>query len=118
LKKAFSGNLVDIRLDEETSESLLERIRKESNSFNEENIGQQKPKGAVRVKKNTKDLLRIWITDRTEPTFTFDELREDISADYELIQDAVFELLTEKKPLIEQFFDKGNGYIAFRRLGL
>lgn len=118
LKKAFSGDLVEIKLDEESSETLIKRIRKETTDPNEDNAGQQKQTGTVRVKKNTKDLLRNWIADRTKPVFTFEELREGIPSDYELIQDAVFELLIEKKPLIEQIFDKGNGYIAFRRLGL
>lgn len=118
LKKAVCGDLVEPRPDEEPSNLLLDRIKLEYISIDDANCERRKKIGAVRVKQNPKDMLRNWIGDRTKPTFTFEELKDGVSIEYEAIQAAIFELLSERNPLIEQYLDRGHNGIAFRRLNL
>jgi hypothetical protein len=48
--------------------------------------------------------------------FTFDELRQHSSRDYESLKADLFALLADKKSGIDQYFDESEGSMKLRRI--
>lgn len=113
LDAAFAGQLVPQDANDEPASALLARIRSVKAT-------QAKPKRSNSMNKRPRptsahiDQVRNWINDRNQ--FTFDELRAGIPAPYQALRDALFTLLTERSPLIDQAFSSEAGVLLFRRI--
>jgi len=115
LAKAFRGELVPQDPNDESASMLLERIRIEKAKQAEEprRVGKKQP----REVKMTGDSVKEIIQNLPQDTFSFDELREKISGDYDEIKDILFNLLAEPNPQIRQVFDTSTQAIRFIRSG-
>ena len=68
------------------------------------------------MRNNVGEELKEWASKADRKPFTFDDLRRDISGDYDELKDALYALLDEKSEL-EQVFDESTGALSFRRVG-
>lgn len=113
LDKAFRGELVLPNPNDEPTSVLLDRIR-------EERILQsKKPKIFVErrqktMTKITDELVQGVIRQLPKDKFTFDELSEKVSGEYDLLRDILFDLLD--KNYIRQVFDQEAQKICFTRI--
>ncbi|MBA3015805.1 MAG: restriction endonuclease subunit S [Proteobacteria bacterium] len=115
LAKAFRGELVPQDPNDEPASLLLERIQ----AFRAEQASKPKQRKTVRRPKVTTlstETLRAIIESLPAPSFTFDELRSQVSADYETLKDLVFKLLTDPKSGIKQVFDVPTSEMRFQRV--
>ena len=105
LAKAFRGELVPQDPNDEPASVLLERIRASRAAAGE------KPSRKVRTERKpmattlTTDALKEIIHGLPTDQFTFDDLRGQVSADYETLKNVVFVLLSESPASIKQVFD-------------
>lgn len=115
LAKAFRGKLVLQDPNDEPASVLLERIRAEKAKRAEEprRVGKRQP----REVKMTGDSVKEIIQNLPQDSFSFDELREQLSGDYDEIKDILFNLLAEPNPQIKQVFDITTQAIRFIRSG-
>jgi len=111
LSKAFCGELVLQDPDDEPAMILLERIRAEQIAKPKRVVVNRKPK----MPKMTKESIKEVIRQLPSETFSFDELREKISGDYDSFKDIFFTLLSESEPSIIQVFDQKAEAIHFIR---
>lgn len=108
LAKAFRGELVPQNSGDEPASELLAKVH--HHRF--ESVAAPQRIRPERVKKNPvmknteKEAIRAAILKIKAGRFSFDELREQASADYESVKDALFELLQESKPVVRQVFDR------------
>ncbi len=113
LSKAFRGELVPQDPSGEPATVLLERIR----AKRAEQAAQ--PKRTFKRKqtmiKITEASVKEVIDQLPQDTFSFDELYEKISGNYDLIKDILFALLSEPEPMITQIFDPKAKSIRFVR---
>lgn len=113
LAKAFRGELVEQDPNDEAAEKLLERIAEEKK------LSVEKPKRIVKRKEprmyKMKETLEDIIRDLPKDTFSFEDLQEKYSGDYEKLKDELFMLLNAKEPLISQVFDKSSQSMRFVR---
>jgi type I restriction enzyme, S subunit len=114
LKSAFSGQLVSQDVKDEHASVLLELIKKERlKNSSDKNL---KIKGKIPMKKNIHERLSEWINSRDNKPFSFEDISKSISSEYEQIKDALFNHLSERKPLIEQVFDEDSGQVLFKKV--
>jgi len=111
LSVAFRGELVPQDPNDEAATILLERIRAEQIA---------KPKGVVvnrkpKMPKMTEESVKEVIRQLPSETFSFNELREKISGDYDLFKDILFTLLSEAEPSLVQVFDQESKVMRFMR---
>lgn len=115
LAKAFRGELVSQDPNEESASLLLERIRAERA------VQLAKPKIKAPRKptmiKMTKESVREAIHQLPKDKFSFDELRENLTGDYDSLKDILFALLNETKPILTQVFDQEERAMCFFRAG-
>jgi type I restriction enzyme S subunit len=113
LSQAFGGELVPQDPSDEPATVLLERIR----AKRAEQAAQ--PKRTFKRKqtmiKITKASVKEVIDQLPQDTFSFDELYEKISGNYDLLKDILFTLLSEPEPIITQIFDPKAKSIRFVR---
>lgn len=115
LSKAFRGELVPQDPNDEHASVLLERIRATQAAQHtkvKRTIMERKPL----MEKMTKESLKETILLRPEESFSFDELRNSVPADYETLKDALFSLLDEVEPSLKQIFDKETQSIRLVRV--
>ena len=114
LAKAFRGELVPQDPNDEPASVLLERIRVEKAKQAEEprRVGKRQP----REDKMTGDSVKEIIQKLPQDNFSFDELREKLSGDYDEIKNILFNLLAEPNPQIKQVFDTTTQTIRFIRI--
>ncbi len=113
LRAAFSGQLVPQDKNDESASILLARIRIE-NSVRTKSRRTHSMKKRVAVSSIGADQIREWIKGRDY--FTFEELRGEVPASYQILRDSLFALLAEQSPLIEQEFVPEPGVLRFKRI--
>ena len=114
LTKAFSGELVPQNPDDEPSSALLDRIRAERASQPSKvkrTLTDRKPKMTKMSEEYVKEVIR----QLPKNTFSFDDLCQKLSSDYESLKDILFSLLDEPDPSIVQIFDEEAQAICFAR---
>jgi type I restriction enzyme S subunit len=84
---------------------LLERIRASLAAESEKPPRKAKTERKPMPTKLTPDTLKEIICGLPTDQFTFDDLRGQVSADYETLKDVVFALLSEAPASIKQVFD-------------
>jgi len=116
LTKAFRGELVPQDPNDEPASVLLERIRAERAAQ------PAKPKRSQASRKQTmtkmtEESVKEAISQLPKDKFSFDELRENISGDYDSLKDILFALLSEAEPSLTQVFDRAEQTMRFVRAG-
>lgn len=115
LRAAFAGELVPQDPNDEPASALLERIRTERSIH----IMKPKPRKSKNIKSmNSSDAesISIWIQARNTDSFSFDDIRQHFSGNYDALKDLVFQLLAADQPIFEQFFDTETGTLRFRKV--
>ena len=108
LAKAFRGELVPQDPTDEPASALLTKlIATSSNTAAEPSRTRPKTRGKRPTMSNfDKDAIKAAILRLKADRFSFDELREQVSGDYEQLKAALFELLEEPSPVVRQVFDE------------
>ncbi|HEX2948385.1 MAG TPA: restriction endonuclease subunit S [Armatimonadota bacterium] len=115
LEKAFRGELVSQDPNDEPAALLLERIRAvRSNDLKSSRRIKMERKAKVAPAPDS--LGHYLMTHFDKESFTFDELREFFIADYELVKDAVFDMLSQNPPILRQVFDHDSQAMRFERV--
>ena len=111
LSTAFRGELVPQNPSDEPATVLLERIRAEQLAKPKRVMVNRKPK----MSKITEESVKEAICQLPKETFSFDELREKLSGDYDSLKDVLFTLLSEAEPSLIQVFDQDAKAMRFMR---
>lgn len=111
LSRAFRGELVPQDPSDEPAMVLLERIRAEQIAKPKRVVINRKPKMPKMTEESVKEVIRQLPTE----TFSFDELREKLSGDYDSLKHILFTLLSEAEPSLRQVFDQEAEAIRFVR---
>ena len=111
LSQAFRGELVFQDKKDEPVSILIERMRATKEGENKK-ITALKKSAMLKLSKKS---VRESIKQLPEEVFTFDELRKNISGDYDLLRDILFDLLGEQDSIISQFFDGDLRIMKFSR---
>jgi type I restriction enzyme S subunit len=120
LAKAFRGELVPQDSGDEPASELLAKL-KAAQANAEAEPSRRRPRVPGRrptMSNNDKDAIKAAILKLRNERFTFDELRAQVSGDYESLKTAVFELLEEPNPVVRQVFDKKAKVMHFVRVRL
>ncbi|MFN6571769.1 restriction endonuclease subunit S [Dendronalium sp. ChiSLP03b] len=114
LAKALRGELVPQDPNDEPALMLLERIRTERAAQPvkaKRDMTSRKPPMTKMTKESVKEAIRQLPKDK----FSFDELRENLTGDYDLLKDILFTLLSEAEPILTQVFDQQERAMRFFR---
>ena len=111
LEKAFRGELVPQDPNEEPATVLLERIRAKQLTKPKRVLTDRKPN----MTKMTKESVKEVIHQMPKDAFSFDELTEKLSGDYDSLKDILFTLLSEAEPSIMQVFNQEAEAMCFIR---
>lgn len=114
LRSAFAGQLVPQDPTEEPAVLLLERIH------SERAVQAQQPKTrnsnrGKRMHKSVSESVIDWINAQAGIDFSFADLKDAVSADYDTLKGELFQLLASPYPIIAQVFDKTSGTLRFRK---
>ncbi|MGF6397346.1 type I restriction enzyme S subunit [Pseudomonas frederiksbergensis] len=113
LAKAFRGELVRQDLTDEPASQMLERIA--VMAANQKPIAKnQKPLRRALLKSASKDQLSDIVGQMPKDGFTFEELSQVASRDYESLKEELFRLLADKKSGFKQFFDDNAKSMKFK----
>lgn len=116
LAKAFRGELVPQDPNDEPVSSLLERIRTDR-AAQPSKANRAMTSRKTAITKMTKESVKEAIRQLPKDKFSFDELRENLTGDYDSIKDILFTLLSEAEPILTQVFDQEERAIRFFRAG-
>ncbi|MGP1384918.1 MAG: restriction endonuclease subunit S [Thainema sp.] len=111
LNKAFRGELTQQDINEESASTLLKRIQAEKAAKPKKVLVNRKPK----MPKITEDYVKEVISQLPKEVFSFDNLRERLSGDYDLIKDILFALLETPDSCIVQVFNQEAQTMQFVR---
>ncbi|WP_414564766.1 MULTISPECIES: restriction endonuclease subunit S [unclassified Anabaena] len=115
LAKAFCGELVPQDPNDEPASMLLERILAErAAQLTKPKIKAPKKSTMTQM---TKESVREAIQQLPKEKFSFDELRENLTGDYDSLKDILFTLLSEAEPILTQVFDQEERAMRFFRAG-
>ena len=108
LAKAFRGELVPQDPNDEPAAELLAKLKAaQSNAVAEPPRRRPKtPEKRPTMTITDKDTVKTAILKARTDRFSFDELRAQVSVDYESVKAVLFELLEEPNPVVRQVFDK------------
>lgn len=115
LAKAFRGELVPQNPEDESAASLLERIKERRTTP----VIQKKNGRAAKEKpmKNSPPSSLSEIVSRMgEDSFTFEQLRDKASRDYESLKEELFALLADSESGLKQVFDADSKSMQFKRV--
>jgi type I restriction enzyme S subunit len=115
LAKAFRGELLPQDPNDEPAARLLERIAlaKQTPVNGRKSVPSSR---STDLKRESKQKLSDIIRQMPMPNFTFDELRQAATGDYESIKDELFALLADEGSGVEQFFDANEKSMKLRRI--
>lgn len=116
LQKAFCGELVPQDPNDEPATRSIERIA----SATQTPVPARKSEASSRrtdLKPAPKRSLSDIIHKMPKSDFTFDDLRQVATGNYESLKDDLFALLADKDSGVEQFFDANAKSIKIRRTG-
>lgn len=118
LAKAFRGELVPQDPNDQPADELLAKIKTEQSTAAAERPRRHKmiKRKQTGMSDTSKEAIRDTILKLKVRTFSFDDLRATVSADYESLKAAVFELLEGPEPIIRQVFNKKAETIQFERV--
>lgn len=108
LSKAFRGELVPQDPNDEPASSLLAKLKADHTKAAAE-PSRRRPKTLgkqLNMSNTDKDTIKAAILKLKTDRFSFDELRAQVSGDYEQLKAALFELLEEPSPVVRQVFDE------------
>lgn len=107
LAKAFRGELVPQESSDEPASMLLEKLKAtQANTAAEPSRIRPKTQRKRASMSNThKEYIKAAILKLKTDRFSFDELRAQVSGDYESLKTGLFELLEEPSPVVQQVFD-------------
>lgn len=114
LTKAFRGELVPQDPTDEPAVALIERTASARHTSRPSRKGapsSRRPDMNVVPKLKLSDL----ILGLPKSEFTFDEIREVATGDYDSVKDELFALLSDKNSGVQQFFDANSKSMKFRR---
>lgn len=111
LAKAFRGELVPHDPNDEPASALIERIRSTTSS----KAKKIKTPRKNPMTKNSTESVKAIIRKMPNNRFSFDELRNQITDDYETLKDIVFALLSESEPMLRQVFDEKAQAMCFEK---
>ena len=115
LAKAFRGQLMAQDPNDEPANQLLERI-----SLQMERQRVQKQNGRASKENSMKIPSSISLSEivnqMEEDSFTFEQLREAASTDYESLKDQLFVILADSKSGLTQVFDAETQSIKFKKV--
>lgn len=114
LKEAFSGRLVPQNPQDEPAGILLEKIKAARAEKSQQTKPRRVKKKVNTMKKFDASSVRDWISNQVD-SFTFEQMLDATKADYDALQDVVFELL-ESGDVLRQEFDTSNERIRFSRI--
>jgi type I restriction enzyme S subunit len=117
LTKAFRGELVSQDPNDESASVLLERIRAERAAQPAKPKSSQASSRKQIMTKMTEESVKEAIRQLPKDKFSFDELRENIPGNYDLLKDILFALLSEAEPSLTQVFDREEKTMRFVRAG-
>ncbi|VVN06881.1 Type-1 restriction enzyme EcoKI specificity protein [Pseudomonas fluorescens] len=113
--RAFNGGLVASDDTDEPAAKMLDRVFREDAARQADKVDSINISPRKIVKKSDINSVRKWVENSVEESFSFDDLREALSIDYESLKEFVFDLLSENPPTFEQVFDKNIGSVYFRK---
>ena len=116
LKDAFSGNLVEQNPSDEPASVLLEKIKVERDILSKLSKQKNPKKKQDDMNNFDSNALKLWVENHKSDSFSFDDIKMDFQLDYETIKDYLFDLLSDKNPIIKQSFDKKIGKMIFKRI--
>lgn len=115
LAKAFAGELAPQNPNDEPASALLDRIREaRANATKKPRHRRTK---ANAMKKDPKALLLADSADWPENGLPFEDLAKRVMLPHDDLRDALFELMAESKPKLEQVFDKTEERMRLKRVG-
>lgn len=119
LTKAFRGELVPQDPYDESASELLAKLKaNQANAAAEPPRRRPKTQGKrLTMSTNDKDAVKAAILELKTDCFSFDELRAQVTGDYEPLKAALFELLEEPNPVVRQVFDKRAKAMKLKRVG-
>jgi type I restriction enzyme S subunit len=108
LARAFRGELVPQDPNDEPASALLAKLKTAQTNAVAEPLRRhpKTPEKRPTMSNTDKDSIKAAILKLKTDRFSFDELRAQVSGDYESLKLALFALLEEPSPVVRQVFDK------------
>lgn len=118
LARAFEGRLVPQDPNDEPASILLDRIKAERAAITPEKRGRGRPKTQKEPKTmmSLTDQLRLECEEWPAKGLSFEELRKRKPGAYDPLKEAIFELLQEETPVLEQAFDPEARVMRLRKI--
>lgn len=119
LAKAFRGELVPQDPSDEPASALLVRLKSQRPDVPRKasHPVHKIPKKPTNMTNIDKGSVKAAIMELKNDRFSFDELRNLFTGDYESLKTALFELLEEPSPVVRQVFNKKLMAIQFEKVG-
>ncbi|HRA64522.1 MAG TPA: restriction endonuclease subunit S [Caldilinea sp.] len=116
LKRAYVGKLVPQSAKDEPAHALLHWIRAEREAQKNVETKTEKKNKKPSVKREiSRESVLQTIEEMPQDTFAFDELRNNIAGNYEILRDVLFGLLGETPPKLTLKFDSKLKAMVFVR---